>query len=48
MKISALIMLHIHVNQFNAIKVNMQDKIIHMEILHLIQKVEKKFKSKQN
>lgn len=42
MKILALLMLHLHVNQFNAIKVNMKDTLIHTEILHFIQKVEKK------
>lgn len=35
-------MLHRHINQFNAIKVNMKDTIIHTEILHFIQKVGKK------
>lgn len=43
MKILALLMLRIHINQFKSIvKVSMKDTVIHTEILNLVHKAGKK------
>lgn len=43
MKILALLMLHIHINQFNSIiEVIIKDTVIHTEILYFFHKGEKK------